>query len=366
MSSGGLSFAGGDLSRLLAGGGSGGGARGDAAAKDALRPFELGATSGWGRFKDARGFVHANTRLGARQYRDVSVAELQRVGFGAAPVWTNRARKHPQEFREPKTEEEFNARLETVFQELKARGAAYSLPADAPDSRWLRLRMLEARLTQYHEREVRAERHAHIGTVAARTALMKKFREERATQRLVSAISAANAQEALLALELGAPPNYLFHNGETLLTTFVHMRIDGVIPLAIKAGCDPQRTNLTGWTPLMIAVSDNLESVVKSLLEAGADPNRGRWFGVGNSLLAGSPPPVGTPVTMFVARYSLLQRALHTFLRAPLLPRPPSSFSEPFLERRSWAQRAQILTQAWRHWGTLGFLRPFAAATAST
>ena len=290
---------GGAVSRLLSGGG--GSALLDTKA---LKPGELGKTSGWGVSKDSKGFVHARTRLGPKKYRAVTDSQTQKVGFEVKEGWTIVSRNHPRVAHEPSTEIEFGARLENVFMELKARGAAYSLPDDAPNSRWLRLRMLETRLAQYHAREVLAERSAHVGTVAARTAVMKKFREERATQRLVSAIASGNAQEALLALDLGAPPNFVFHNGETLLTTFTHMRMDQIVRAAIKAGCDPQRTNLTGWTPLMIAVSDNCESVVKALLESGADPNRGRWFGVGNSLLAGSPPPAGTPVTVFVQTLS--------------------------------------------------------------
>lgn len=272
------------------------------AAAVVLRPGELGPTSGWGRSKDAAGFVLARTRVGPVRYKDVTEAQTQFAGFAAPPLWTIVARNHPRAAPVPKTDAEFDKRLKAVYRELQARGAAYALPADAPESRWLRLRLLEARLAQYHEREHRLVRNEHIATVAGRTAVMKKFREERATRRLIAAVATANTADALLSLELGAPPNYLFHNGETLLTMLVHMRAADAIAAAIKSGCDPQRTNLTGWTPLMIAVGDASESMVKALLDARADPNLGRWFGVGNSLLAGAAPPAGTPVTLCVPR----------------------------------------------------------------
>ena len=259
--------------------------------------------NGWGLLDKHTGLMEMKTQsFGMVRYKGVTESAVQNSSFALKKPWTmiereaERRAEHlppptPKGANDPNHPRSFAARLEYTCMGLQTRGLGISIPPSAAsDGKWAQLHILEKRLKAAEERENRATRMAHIATSEQRLGVMKEYRAERAKTALIKAARDGSTEAALKAVDLGAPSDLVFHNGETLLTTLVHMRATTDIVRAIQAGSDPQRTNAYGWTPLMLAIAIDSEPCVVALLSAGVNPNRGRWFGVGHAR-AGSPPP---------------------------------------------------------------------------
>ena len=258
--------------------------------------------SAWGDLDTATGFMEKKSRLlGSMRYKPVTESQVQQVSFHLKQPWTMIEREAarravglpppaPKGAEDPEHPLSFPARLDHAVVGLQIRGLDISISATVTPNRWAQLHTLEKRLEAAEEREFRARHYAHIATSELRVDVMKNYRTERAKKALIRAAREGDIESALKAIDLGAPSDFVFHNGETILTTLVHMRATTDILRAVRAGSNPQKPNANGWTPLMLAIALDSEPTVAALLTAGVNPNLGRWFGVSNAL-AGSPAP---------------------------------------------------------------------------
>ncbi len=101
------------------------------------------------------------------------------------------------------------------------------------------------------------------------------IKEESYDDALLRVFSIENEDPVLISmlLKLGANPNIIMQNGETLLTAASIVGHENTVKVLLDAGASPDQKNNKGFTPLFLAAEYGNTGTVKILLDYNANPN---------------------------------------------------------------------------------------------
>jgi len=165
---------------------------------------------------------------------------------------------------------------EIAIKQLKKQLREVGIPSGTPGvsySEEIRV-ILQRRWDVYQERIIRHKARAPYNSSTKRVRLMQKYCAERLTQMYERALLEEDFDTALLAIELGAPANWMTRRGDTPLTITLKSQQRQYIKPFFDSGVPIDRKDAGGWTPLCIAVQQKDLDVAQLLLQLGADPNK--------------------------------------------------------------------------------------------
>ncbi len=172
----------------------------------------------------------------------------------------------------PKQPTECELAIKALKKQLRGVGIPTSTPGVTYNEE---IRMiLQKRMDVYNERQIRHKVRTPYNSSTKRIRLMRKYCADRLTQMYERALLSEDFDTALLAIDLGAPANWMTRRGDTPLTITIKSEQKLYIQPFVSAGTPVDRADARGWTPLCIAVQRKEMEVAQMLLQLGADPNK--------------------------------------------------------------------------------------------
>ena len=184
--------------------------------------------------------------------------------------------------------------------------------------------ILQKRYDVYRERVVRQKIQAPYDTSTKRIRLMQKYCAERLTLMYERALLEEDFDSALLAIELGAPANWMTRRGDTPLTITIKSNKYTYIKPFADASVPVDRRDASGWTPLCIAIQQKQLEVAQLLLQLGADPSK-------ESVINHATKETVTPLMVAVCNPSMNVDLVYLLLRNGARVNQPSSIGRTAL-----------------------------------
>lgn len=111
-----------------------------------------------------------------------------------------------------------------------------------------------------------------------RARVFATFANKRAVERLQMGYRDHDTREMVSAVGAGAPPDFCFHNGETVLTALIRLSDVGGIRGVLALGADPNLTTMDGVVPCVLATLVHLDTLRALLTTPALDINRCNVF----------------------------------------------------------------------------------------